>query len=438
MADVGQSIGTGTIAAPGMKIAFLVNDLQLSGGVGVVLQHARRLSELDDWDVTLVLVREDESPSWHGYEHLPHLHVRSREQALSERYDVAVATWWETTFTLFELAAERYAYFVQSLEDRFYLHDQAERFGAALTLDLPVAFITEAGWIAQTLEGLRPDAPCYVVRNGIDKQVFAPPERIEPSGGAPLRILIEGSPSAWFKHVHAAIDAAAAMSEPRHVTVVCGERKALGEVAADELVGPLSHTEMAELYGRSDVLLKLSSVEGMFGPPLEAFHRGATCVVTPVTGHEEYVLHGYNALLCDWEDLRGTARQLDLLARDRELLDRLRAGALATARAWPDWDRCSRELAAALQEIGREPPPSAPATSARLLADLRGGIEIYHGHMRERIEFAHHAARLNRLLQRIRRSLPARALTRLRRYRLVRLAARPLRPLTRRARRMLS
>ena len=27
-----------------MKVAFLVNDLQLSGGVGVVVQHARQLS----------------------------------------------------------------------------------------------------------------------------------------------------------------------------------------------------------------------------------------------------------------------------------------------------------------------------------------------------------------------------------------------------------
>ena len=30
-----------------MKVAFLVNDLALSGGVGVVAEHARRLAELD-------------------------------------------------------------------------------------------------------------------------------------------------------------------------------------------------------------------------------------------------------------------------------------------------------------------------------------------------------------------------------------------------------
>ncbi len=421
-----------------MKVAFLVNDLQLSGGVGVVVQHARRLSTLEGWDVTLVLVREQEGPSWHGYENLPHLHVRGREQVRDGHFDVAIATWWETTFTLFELTAERYAYFVQSLEDRFYRHDEAERLGAALTLDLPVAFVTEAGWIAETLAGLRPDASCHLVRNGIDKDVFGPLELAPVNALDPLRVLVEGSPSAWFKHVHNAIDAAAAMREPHHVTVVCGEREALGDVAADEIVGPLSFPEMANLYERTDVVLKLSSVEGMFGPPLEGFHRGATCVVTPVTGYEEYVEHGWNGLLTDWDDLRGTARQLDLLARDRELLGFLRANALETARAWPSWEESSRLMADALQAIAREPPPAVAASSARLLADLRGGIEIYNRHLHERTLFARRAMRVERVLARLRRSLPVRALFRLRSYRVVKLLAYPLRPLTRRARRLLS
>ncbi len=421
-----------------MRAAFVINDLQLSGGVGVVLRHAHELSATQGWDVTLVLARPEEAASWHGYDHLPHLHVRTREQALTERYDVAIATWWETAFTLFELQADRYAYFVQSLEDRFYRPDEAERLGARLTLDLPVAFITEARWIAETLAGLRPDASCHLVRNGIDKNIFAPLERVPPPTTAPLRILIEGSPSVWFKHVHEAIWAASAMGEQRHVTVVCGERDALGEVAADRIVGPLSHREMAGLYEQTDVVLKLSSVEGMFGPPLEGFHRGATCVVTPVTGHEEYVEHGFNGLLCDWDDLRGTARQLDLLARDRQLLHYLRCNALETARAWPSWEQSSQFMAAALLAIARAPSPGGAAAAARILVDLRAGLETYHGHLRERADFANRALRFERRLHRLRESRAVRGLLALRRFRVVRLAARPLRPVTRRAKRLLS
>ena len=139
------------------------------------------------------------------------------------------------------------------------------------------------------------------------------------------------------------------MSEPSHLTAVIPDREAAGDVDADVSLGAVPQDELAEIYSKTDVVLKLSRVEGMFGPPLEGFHRGATCVVTPVTGHEEYVEHGWNGLVTEWDDLRGTARLLDLLARDRRYLHFLRSNALATARAWPSWEQSSMFMAGALR-----------------------------------------------------------------------------------------
>ena len=379
-----------------MNVAFLINDLQLSGGIGVVVEHGRQLSDRLGWDVSLVLVREQETPDW-GYEQLADLRVISLAEAQQRHYEVAVATWWETTFSLFTVPAERYAYFVQSLEDRFYLHDEPERIGAALTLDLPVAFITEARWIEQTLSALRPDAPCYLVRNGIDKEIFRIPEQLEVHRQQPLRVVVEGNPRVWFKHVPESIEATRRMREPRHLTVVTSEHAAVAGDGVDEVVGPLTKEGMAELYGRSDVVLKLSSVEGMFGPPLEGFHRGATCVVTPVTGHDEYVEHRWNGLVCDWDDLSGTARQLDLLAADRRMLNFLRTNAVATARGWPSWEQASQFMAAALAAIAAGPPPAPTAGAHRLLSDLRAGVEAYRVHLLERNEYARQVQRLDRI-----------------------------------------
>jgi hypothetical protein len=154
---------------------------------------------------------------------------------------------------------------------------------------------------------------------------------------------------------------------------------------------------MAELYGRSDVVLKLSSVEGMYGPPLEGFHMGATCVTTPVTGHDEYIVHGWNALVCEWDDIAGTARQLDLLARDRRLLHVLRTNALHTARGWPSWEQQGQFMALALERVRREPAPAAETTAAAMLGDLRGGIEVYRGLLAERIEFGRQVQRIDRV-----------------------------------------
>lgn len=348
-------------------------------------------------DVALVLVREQEDPHWDDDERLRGLTVTTLEAVRGgPPFDVAISTWWETALVLFDCPAERHASFVQSLEDRFYTPDEPERFGAALTWDLPVSFLTEAAWIAETLGDLRPDAPVHLVRNGIDKDVFPVPAA-PPGHDGPLRVLVEGYANVWFKGVNDAIAATGLMGEPHTLTVVAPNRDGLRADGADRVLGPVTQREMSELYAEHDVLVKLSRVEGMYGPPLEAFHRGATCVTTEVTGSEMYIAHGVNALVCDWDDLRGTARQLDLLARDRELLARLRAGAIETARAWPSWDEAAAEMAVALRTIRESPAPDPAAAAARMMADVRTAMAEHALLLTERAELRRSVRQLERI-----------------------------------------
>lgn len=381
-----------------MRVAFVINDLQLSGGMGVVIAHARELRLRHGMDVSFVLARDQEEPNWR-YDALAEVPVLSLRDAREHAFDIAISTWWETTYALFALRAERYVSFVQSLEDRFYRPDEIERMGAAIALDLPFsAFVTEARWIRDTLAELRPDVPCHLVRNGIDKVVFSAPVELAPRMDGPLRVLVEGYAGVWFKNLNEALAAAAEMRERHHVTVVAPDRMGLPTHLADRVLGPVSHLEMASLYAESDVVLKLSSVEGMYGPPLEGFHMGATCVTTEVTGHEEYVEHGVNALVCDWDDRRGTSRQLDLLAADRRLLHELRSNALMTAQAWPSWPQAGQFMAATLRRIHQRPAPAATGGTARLLADVRLGIEEQRVYRAERREARWKAGRYDRLL----------------------------------------
>jgi glycosyltransferase involved in cell wall biosynthesis len=349
-----------------LRVAFLLQDLQLSGGVGVVVEHASQLATRHGFDVTLAMTRKQEEPDW-SFRGLDRLHVLPIERAREDRYDVAVATWWETTTHLFDLDAHRHAYFLQSLEDRLYGGWDPRRVGAAITHALPVRFITEARWIAETLEELQPGARVFYVRNGIAKEVFTARETVRPRLGGPLRVLVEGYRGSPFKGIDDAVAAVAAMSEPHHLTAVVPDRAIAGDVEADTVRGAVSQAELARLYAGTDVVLKLSRIEGMAGPPLEGFHCGATCVVTPVTGHDEYVAHGWNGLVTEWDDVRGTARLLDLLARDRRYLHFLRVNALETAKAWPSWEQSSTFMAAALSAIRRLPPPD-PRGPATLLA----------------------------------------------------------------------
>jgi glycosyltransferase involved in cell wall biosynthesis len=360
-----------------------VHGLGLWGGVGVVVEHARRLRLDHGFDAQLVLATHERTADWtHGG--LDDVPVRPLEQAREEDWDVAVATWWETVFVLYQLNAERYAYFVQSMEERFYEPEDPARMAAALTHDLPLGFITEARWIAEQLRSRRREPRVFYVRNGIDKAVFTPAPAVPVRAtDEPLRVLVEGSPAVALKGVGDALAATSAMQEPHTVTLVSSDPDAARGAAADRVVGPLTPREMAREYADSDVVLKLSRVEGMFGPPLEGFHRGATCVVTPVTGHDEYVVDGWNGLVVHWDDVRGTARALDLLACDRSYLHLLRTNALATARAWPSSRQSGALMALALQRIRREPSPDPTGSAERLAADARVAMELHAASMRD-------------------------------------------------------
>jgi glycosyltransferase involved in cell wall biosynthesis len=257
--------------------------------------------------------------------------------------------------------------------------------------------LTEARWIADQLEelrGARNGFCVHYVRNGIDKSVFAPPEGEAapvPRVDGPLQVLVEGRPGVPFKGVDEALAAAGAMREPAHVTLVCADGAVVvGPVPAgvDEVVGPLDPAGMAKVYAKTDVVLKLSRVEGMAAPPLEGFHCGATCITTPVTGHDEYISDGRNALLTSWDDERGASRLLDLLARDRRLLHRLRVGALRTARSWPSTEQSTAILALALGRIVAAPSPDPTGSAVSMAADIRTTMQRHQAAERdhERLE----------------------------------------------------
>lgn len=352
-----------------MRVAFVLQDLQLSGGVGVIVEHARELRRTHGIDAQLVLAQEELHQRWpfRGLDEVP---VLTYAEALEQDWDIGVATWWQTTSVLFHLECERYAYFIQALEDSLFQPRDPERVTAALTTSLPVRFITEAQWIVEMLAALQPGNDAYYVRNGIAKEVFTPPQTVPDLGDGPLRVVIEGARDVPLKGIDQALHAAGLMHEPAHVTWVAPHGTTDAPASVDRVLSRLTHAEMARLFSESHVLLKLSRAEGMYGPPLEAFHCGATVVTTAVTGHDEYVRHAENGLVVGWDDVHGTARALDLLARDRELLARLRSGALETAREWPDWPECTATLAAALRQIAADPPPSVRGAGRRLASEL--------------------------------------------------------------------
>lgn len=408
------------------RACILVHELGRSGGMAVIAAHARALAADGRLEPELVVTgAAGDLPA-----DLDGVPVASLADARGREYDVAVGTWWTTAGHLFELGARVRVMFLQSLEDRFYAEkDFFERLGASSLLALPVHFVTVASWIRDVLAELRPDARCAVVRNGIDKDVFA--ARPARDAGGPLRVLVEGQPTLWFKGVADAVAAVRAMAEPSSLTLVGPEAEPLAGLDADRREAALGPRAMADLYAEHDVLLKLSRVESLGLPPLEAFHVGRPAVLTPFTGHEEYAVHGRNALVVDMDDGPGTTAALDLLARDGNLRARLGRGALETAAAWPSLDDAGRAFADELADLAAGPAPSAEGAARLGQRLVRQWIEVgrqHPDHVRALLGFTEHelektrrglehaeariesiqAERAYRLAARARRMLPGR------------------------------
>ena len=91
---------------------------------------------------------------------------------------------------------------------------------------------------------------------------------------------------------------------------------------------------MRKIYSSCDILLKMSRVEGFFGPPLEMMACGGTAVVSKVTGYDEYIVDGYNALVVEMGDVNRARAAVKRLIEDPELRKRLIANGQQTAKNW--------------------------------------------------------------------------------------------------------
>lgn len=324
-----------------MRIAFFIGSADISGGTYVIYQHALH-AKAAGHDVTIALLYPAmPTNNWHPA--LGTLRFVPVESLKGERFDLAIATWWRTANELHCIDAEQYAYFVQSIESRFYPeHEAPLRALVDATYELPLPTVTEATWIQEHLEsyGTRAD----LVRNGIRKDLYSVEGRVEsprPPRGQ-LRVLVEGPLGVFFKNVGRSLRLSRRSKADQTWLLTSTDLGWYPGVARTFSRVPID--SVSPIYRSCDVILKLSYVEGMFGPPLEMFHCGGTAVVYDVTGHDEYISNGTNALVLRRDDEQGVVDALNRLRDEPALLEQLKQGALATARAWPDWGESSTQF----------------------------------------------------------------------------------------------
>lgn len=332
-----------------MKICFLLGSPSISGGTYVIFQHALYGMRIGH-DVTVVPMFPVDEGKDHWHPALAQLKFKTLGEVKDIEFDVAVATWWKTMLDMPKIKAKSYTYFVQSIESWFAPESEIplrKLIDKTYEIDMPV--ITEAKWIRDYLIN-KYNRDVWLAPNGIRKDFLntsiKPIENRLVSG---LRVLVEGPLGSDIKNVARTINLVRS-SRPKEVWLLTstplnkypGVDRVFSHVPADKI---------AEIYSSCDVLVKLSYVEGMFGPPLEMFHCGGTAIVYDVTGYDEYIVNNQNSIVVKTDDERGVIESIKLLKSDLNLLNRLKNGALKTASEWPSWDMASKTFFDCLDEI---------------------------------------------------------------------------------------
>ena len=332
-----------------MKWAFFLGSATVGGGTYVILEHAIRAMERGE-NVTIITMEKVPKEELYWHKKAEQLNWMTIEEAEKAEFDVVISTWWRLVYEAYRVKGRHYLYFVQSIESKFYPEEEKPiRRLAEATYMLPMEIITEATWIKKYLEENYCKSP-ILVYNGIRKDIYMPDgESIAPRVPGKLRVLVEGPVDVDFKNI------------PKTVKL-CKESKA-DEIwlmtsstidsypGVDRVFSRVPITETPRIYRSCDVIVKLSYVEGMFGPPLEMFHCGGTSITYDVTGHDEYIVHGVNGLVAKRDDDETVIKYINRLKEDPVYLQKLKKGALKTASEWVSWEESSRCFYDAVYEL---------------------------------------------------------------------------------------
>lgn len=325
-----------------MKVCFLVGSLAISGGAYVIFQHASYMRR-NGFDVTLAVQYPIAKGMLDWHDEAKNFPIMTFAQAKTQMFDLVIATWWQTALEIHEFKAERYAYFVQLIESCVYApNNHAWRNYAESTYKLPVHFVTEATWIKQYLkDSYGQDAA--LVKNGIRKDIY----NLNGKSHSPRltdspRILIEGPFAVDRKNTAYAVRLAQKAKAKSIWIMTSSNVQYFPNV--DKVFSRISIANTAEIYRSCDIILKLSTSEGMFGPPLEMFHCGGTAIVFNVAGHDEYIIDNYNARVAHIGDSDHVVSILDELLHNQNELNRLKENALKTANNWASWEQSSKKF----------------------------------------------------------------------------------------------
>lgn len=320
------------------SLCYIIPTTNITGGVAVACEHLNRLQKLG-YKCLIASYDNKTDLSWFPSQSVKVISLKNNKKEI-EKYDIVVATGWITAYELALMNIKRKIYFVQSDETRFYPNGSFLKNRVEYTYHFPFEYMTEARWIRDWLKKKYGHIAKYVP-NGINTDIFHPDTPLEPKPKNKKRILLEGAINLPFKGMKEAFEVVQDLD--CEVWCVSYDGKPEPQWHCDRFFEKVPMDMMRRIYSSCDILLKLSRVEGFFGPPLEMMACGGVPIVAKVTGYDEYIIDGYNALVTESNNISKTQKILQNLCKNNNLFKKLSLNTKKTVK-FMTWEKNIKKI----------------------------------------------------------------------------------------------
>ncbi len=273
---------------PMLRIAYLLESTEVSGGVKVVLQQAEALARRGH---RVAVVSPRAQPGWFPMSRARFERSSFRESRELAEADIRVATFWTTVAPAMDGARGPVFHLCQGYEGAFsfYAH-QREEIEAAYAM--PTRKLAISKTLASRLEGLG-FGPAENVGQCFDAGEFRPASEMRASPTIPALLLV-GPYEADVKGIGIGLEALRIWRERGGVFRLrrISTQPITDEERAAALPGEYHHDlpprRMPFAYRACDVFLGPNRAEEGFGlPALEALASGLPCLLSNTPGHRE-------------------------------------------------------------------------------------------------------------------------------------------------------
>jgi glycosyltransferase involved in cell wall biosynthesis len=337
-----------------MRIAYLLESTELSGGVKVVLQQAEALARRGH---RVSVVSPGPAPAWQPLTRARFERSSFRESPALAEADIRIATFWTTVAPALEGTIGPVFHLCQGYEGGFTFY--ADRRGEIEeAYRAPTRKLAVSDALARRLDSLG-FGPAENVGQAFDPHGFFPAENGRRTQDRPPAVLVVGAYEADVKGIGIALEGLrlwrgnGGRFQLRRVSThpPSEEEKAAG--LSGEFHHGLAPERMPFAYRASDLFVGPARPEEGFGlPVLEALSCGVACLLSDTAGHRE--IAGDAALYFSDGDPESLARALPAAAAPEFREGARSAGPRAASRL--DTARVAERLEAAFERAGGNPP----------------------------------------------------------------------------------